>query len=75
MSDGNFAYEMQTPSAPAATRQRSASGNRADLLVSKSALNAESGVSRSNTTGRRVGEGLKRRFGSLRRSKKTADEI
>lgn len=74
MSDGDFAYEMQTPSASAATRQRSASGNRADL-VSKSALNAESGVSRSNTTGRRVGEGLKRRFGSLRRNKKTTDEI
>lgn len=75
MSDGNFAYEMQTPSASAASRQRSASGNRADLLVGKPALNAESGMSRSNTTGRKVGEGLKRRFGSLRRNKKTTDEI
>jgi hypothetical protein len=33
----------------------------------------ESDMRRSNTTGRRVGEGLKKRFGSLRRSKKNAE--
>ena len=74
VSDGDFAYEMQTPLVSAATRQRSASGNRTDL-VSKSSFNAESGLSRRNTTGRRVGEGLKKRFGSLRKNKKTTDDI
>jgi hypothetical protein len=30
-------------------------------------------MQRSNTTGRKVGEGLKKRFGSIRRGKKTAE--
>ena len=81
MSDGNSAYEMQTRSRPEASRQRSASGSHADVTpIGKGTTSAlrqdevESSVRRSNTTGRRVGEGLKRRFGSLRRGKnKTAD--
>ncbi len=65
-----------------ATRLRSASGTHAELMRSssgKASGNAkkhsdhESDIRRSNTTGRRVGEGLKRRFGSLRRSKKTPE--
>jgi len=33
----------------------------------------ESEMRRSNTTGNRVGEGLKKRFGTLRRKKKTVE--
>lgn len=32
---------------------------------------SESGIQRSNTTGKRVSEGIKRRFGSLRKNKET----
>jgi hypothetical protein len=77
VSEGNEnAYEMQP-----ATRQRSASGSNAMNSGSGSPVGNvmkysgfESDMRRSNTTGRRVGEGLKKRFGSLRRSKKN-DEV
>jgi hypothetical protein len=79
LSDGNSAYEMQSRN-PESSRQRSASGSYADAKIEGKATTsarqeeAESSVKRSNTTGRRVGEGLKKRFGSLRRSKnKTVD--
>jgi hypothetical protein len=84
MSDGN-SYEMQTPKRkPVPFRERSASGNNADLLGLSKATGSgtsysefEGDMRRSNTTGRRVGEGirgdLKRRWGSLRRSKKKAE--
>ncbi|KAH6669324.1 hypothetical protein B0J14DRAFT_116905 [Halenospora varia] len=82
MSDGNKAYEMQPQGhlRLGSSHQRSASGNHADLLtVGRPTGNdvrypgSEGDIRRSNTTGRRVGEGLKKRFGSLRRSKKTAE--
>lgn len=59
-------YEMQPQGRPGANRQRSISGS--DVTLSSQ---QDSGIGRSNTTGRRVGEGLKRRFGSLRRNKKS----
>lgn len=77
-SDGNSAYEMQ-PQSPM-NRQRSASGSNVEpsssgrpsgSLLKYSEFEGE--MQRSNTTGRRMGEGLKRRFGSLRRSKKTSE--
>ncbi|KAF4635441.1 hypothetical protein G7Y89_g2653 [Cudoniella acicularis] len=80
MSDGE-GYEMQPQNfRPSISRQRSASGTNADLVgVGKPSRNNmrysdfEADVRRSNSTGGRLGEGLKRRFGSLRRSKKTVD--
>lgn len=79
LSDGN-SYEMQPQNGPSSSRQRSASGSNAEIISNgKPSGNAmkysdfEGEVRRSNTTGRRVGEGLKRRFGSLRRSKKTSE--
>lgn len=78
MSDGNSAYEMQpSKSRPEASRQRSASGSHADLnKPTGSSLKYsefEDGMRRSNTTGRRVGEGLRKRFGTLRKSKRTTE--
>lgn len=88
MPDGNSAYEMQPQSSLGASRRRSASGSHADFVSGsangnggKGALasvlreqEAEGSVRRSHTTGKKVGEGLKRRFGSLRKSKnKTTD--
>ncbi|KAH8679909.1 hypothetical protein BGZ60DRAFT_400926 [Tricladium varicosporioides] len=82
MSDGNNTYEMKPQGhlRPGSSRQRSASSNHAEsLTVGRPTGNDvrysgfEGDIQRSNTTGRRVGEGLKKRFGSLRRSKKTAD--
>lgn len=79
MSDGNEGYEM-TPRPADISRQRSASGNGAELAESTGRSNSgvgyaqfEGDMRRSNTTGRKVGETLKRRFGSLRKSKKTTD--
>jgi hypothetical protein len=79
LSDGN-SYEMQPQNRTLASRQRSASGSTADITPNgKPSGNVmkysdyEGEVRRSNTTGRRVGEGLKRRFGSLRRSKKNSE--
>ncbi|CZT46939.1 uncharacterized protein RSE6_07453 [Rhynchosporium secalis] len=73
-------YEMQ-PQRPGAGRQRSVSGNHEDFRAysrpSASAFQAVDGggdqMQRSNTTGKRIGEGLKKRFGSLRRNKDTAE--
>ncbi|PQE29963.1 Pal1 cell morphology protein [Rutstroemia sp. NJR-2017a WRK4] len=71
MADG---YEMQTPRSNN-SRQRSASGSH-DTLGKSTANNSmsyvdfEGGMRRSNSTGKKVGEGLKRRFGSLRRTLK-----
>jgi hypothetical protein len=64
-------YEMQPQSGPSSSRQRSASGSHPGHDMNYSQFEGQ--VGRSNTTGRRVGEGLKRRFGSLRRSKKTSE--
>jgi hypothetical protein len=79
LSDGN-SYEMQPQNGSSSTSQRSASGSNAEIISNgEPSGNAmrysdfEGEVRRSNTTGRRVGEGLKRRFGSLRRSKKTSE--
>ncbi|KAH9220582.1 hypothetical protein DL95DRAFT_383074 [Leptodontidium sp. 2 PMI_412] len=72
-------YEMQ-PQRPAAGRQRSISGNHEDFRGSSrpsagAFLDVDGGneMRRSNTTGRRIGEGLKRRFGSLRRNKNATE--
>ena len=80
MSDGGNAIEMQPRERPMSNRQRSVSGSNAEIPgPSKTTGNSmkdpnlESGMRRSNTTGRGVGEGLKRRFGSMRRSKKTTE--
>ncbi|PMD61394.1 uncharacterized protein K444DRAFT_611646 [Hyaloscypha bicolor E] len=70
LSDGN-SYEMQPQNGSSASRQRSASGSHPGNALNYSEFEGQ--VRRSNTTGRRVGEGLKRRFGSLRRSKKTSE--
>jgi len=80
MADGNIAYEMQPPKNKfGVSRQRRASGSHADMSNDKSVKTVsdpsefESDMRRSNTTGRRVGEGLKKRFGSLRKSKRTTE--
>jgi len=80
MPDGNIAYEMQPPKNKlGVSRQRRASGSHADMGNDKSAKivsnpsEFEGDMRRSNTTGRRVGEGLKKRFGSLRKSKRTTE--
>ena len=79
---GESAYEMQ-PRRERLSRQRRASGTNADITLSGKATTAvmrhddfgEGSMRRSNTTGRRVAEGLKRGFGSLRRRQnKTADD-
>jgi len=77
-SDGANSYEMQPRSQ--LNRQRSASGSNAELTSADKPNGSslrysdfEGDMRRSNTTGRRMGEGLKKRFGSLRRSKKTAE--
>lgn len=75
-SDGDNSYEMTSNLRPGANRQRSVSNNNVPTTsklspnVSESVAH-DSDIRRSNTTGRRVGEGLKRRFGSLRRSKRS----
>jgi hypothetical protein len=81
MSDGPSTYEMQPSTRLTTSRLRSESGNGADLVESAKPIERgnpmkyaefESDMRRRNPTGRKVGEGLKKRFGSLRRSKKTA---
>ncbi|CZR55293.1 uncharacterized protein PAC_05180 [Phialocephala subalpina] len=78
VSERTNSYEMQPGSG--LNRRRSTSGTDAELMSagrpSGSALrNAgfDGDVRRHNSMGSRVGEGLKRRFGSLRRSKKTTE--
>jgi hypothetical protein len=39
-----------------------------------STANNESGLRRSNTTGKRLSEGIKRRFGSMRRRRAVDDD-
>jgi len=84
VSDGNSEYEMQTHLRPPNNRQRSVSGNEADLSRASGSnshgstlgvpgFDVDAYMGRSNSTGRSVGGALKKRFGSLRRSKKTAD--
>lgn len=87
-SDSNgSAFEMQPNSnkhlRPGANRLRSISGdnvNTGRAGPSNASGNSmrysdfESDMKRSNSTGARIGEGLKKRFGSLRRSKKVASE-
>lgn len=81
MSDGDSAYEMTTPRArPTTTRTRSGGYEAVDNEAAASTGNSndmrygqfESSMRRSNTTGGKM-DGLKRRLGSLRRSKKTAE--
>lgn len=78
MSDGDSGYELQVRSRPIDPRQRSASGSGADVAnagtssssAAKTAGNYadfESGMRRSNS--HKIGEGLKKRFGSIRRKK------
>ena len=81
MSDGESGYEMQPQARPTSTHLRSASGSRAELVTSgrttgNTMNNAqyERSMQRSNTTGKKFGEGLKKRFGSLRRSKNTEED-
>lgn len=64
------------------SRQRSASGTNEHLMGARKPTGNsltysqfENDMRRSNTTGGRLGEGLKKRFGSLRRSKKAVDEV
>jgi len=72
-------YEMQPQRRrPGIVNQRSVSGNNiheyAQVGSPTSKMpQSDLNVQRSNTTGRRVGEGLKKRFGSLRKSKKTTE--
>lgn len=80
LATDSHSYEMQPRQRPAAGRQRSISGNHEDFRGSSrpsgSALRETdlgNDMKRSNTTGRRLGEGLKRRFGSLRRSKQPSE--
>lgn len=70
LSEGN-SYEMQPQNGSFSSRQRSSSGSQPGNAMNNSEFEGQ--VRRSNTTGRRVGEGLKKRFGSLRRSKKTSE--
>ena len=83
MSGGSSAYEMQPPkNRPASNRLRSSSGNGAELGFGNGSGSGndmrfsrfEDGMHRSNSTGKRVSDSLKKRFGSLRRSKKTPTE-
>lgn len=74
MPDGSTAYEMQPQSRPSASsRQRS----RSNVGSSSNSKGSDIGYSqyetdmrRSNTTGNKLGEGLKKRFGTLRRKNK-----
>jgi hypothetical protein len=75
MPDGSTAYEMQTPRhRPQGSRQRSSSQTGAGSSSRQSGNGVsyaefESDMRRSNTTGNKLGAGLKKRFGSLRRHK------
>ncbi len=77
-SDGH-SYEMQPPNnRSSSSHLRSTSADLREPKASGSALSYSgfeggSGMRRSNTTGSRFGEGIKRRFGSLRRSLKASD--
>lgn len=80
ISEGANSYEMQPQNRPTSSRQRSASGSNSESVNPATASGSapknsqyQSEIRRSNTTGSKIGEGLKRRFGSLRRSKKTAE--
>lgn len=67
MSDGDSAYEMQP--------RPGSAGVASSAVIDAPTAQSQVGMGRSNTTGRRVGEGLKRRFGSLRRSKKNPTDV
>lgn len=74
-SEGSNVYEMQPRNQPSNMRHRSNTsdiGGRLQPVVRYSDF--EGDMRRSHSTGKRVGEGLKRRFVSLRRSKKHSDE-
>jgi hypothetical protein len=79
MSDGNQAFEMQKPGERPGSSRQQRSESPADLASRGAAGNVlqrpgiESEVRRSNTTGRQVGERIRRRLGSLRRSLKSSD--
>jgi len=79
MSDGNSAYEMATQPRPETPRQRSISSGAGVPRASTADtgersmryVDFEQDMRRSRSTGHKFGEGLKRRLGSLRRSKKS----
>ncbi|TVY78386.1 hypothetical protein LSUE1_G006622, partial [Lachnellula suecica] len=79
-SEGDNSYEMQPQSRlqPRPTTSRQRSGNNADLGGPSKTMQRysdfEGDMRRSNSTGQRIGDGLKKRFGSLRRSKKNTTE-
>ncbi|KAL2063507.1 hypothetical protein VTL71DRAFT_5312 [Oculimacula yallundae] len=80
VSPDGRSYEMQPQRRPGAGRQRSISGNHEDFRGSNrpsagafQSVDGGNQMQRSNTTGKRIGEGLKRRFGSLRRGKNASE--
>ncbi|TVY59526.1 hypothetical protein LCER1_G000144 [Lachnellula cervina] len=79
VSEGGNAFEMQPQSRrPVTSRQRSASGTGADLggpgKPAMSYVDFENNMQRSHSTGRKVSDGLRKRFGSLRLHKKHQDD-
>jgi hypothetical protein len=72
-------YEMQPQRRrPELAHQRSMSGNNVHEYAQTGSApgrmpQGDLNVQRSNTTGRKVGDGLKKRFVSIRRGKKTAE--
>lgn len=70
MPDGSTAYEMQAPRhRTEVCRQRSRS-----QVGEESSGHDQGDIRRSNTTGNRFGEGLKKRLGSMRKHKGKAVE-
>ncbi|OBT70054.1 hypothetical protein VE03_00587 [Pseudogymnoascus sp. 23342-1-I1] len=78
VSEDNFVYEMQPQARSRSSHQRSISGVRPEQQGSSS--NAamypefERSPRQNNSVGRKFGDGIKRRFGSLRKNKKPTDE-
>ncbi|POR35498.1 Uncharacterized protein TPAR_04319 [Tolypocladium paradoxum] len=71
---GPNAYEMQPGvNGGEPVRQRSAS-NAAEASSTGAAYNGSYGLQRSHSTGKKISEGLRRRWGSLRRKKVPAEE-
>ncbi|KAG9240077.1 hypothetical protein BJ878DRAFT_528418 [Calycina marina] len=77
--DESLGYEMQTPNS-GMSRQRSGSANHAEIPALDKSRNMvkhseyDSSMRRSNTTDKKVGEGLKNRFASLKLSKKPSSD-
>ncbi|KFZ13960.1 hypothetical protein V502_06340 [Pseudogymnoascus sp. VKM F-4520 (FW-2644)] len=77
-SEDNFVYEMQpTARSRPSSHQRSTSSVAPETQGSPNAARYpefERGTRQNNSVGRKLGDGLKRRFGSLRKNKKPTDE-